>query len=357
MTAFLKADDKKPTSGSPTYKRVSVAEQETKRGTSQPKSKPFTDGDQQYRLFYGDLHRHTDLSLCRVPIDGTIDDAYRYAIEVAKLDFLGITDHSRDIAMGNALSQLWWRSRKEVYRHQLGKPGQRTFLPFYAYERSHGNTADHNVISLRGDMLRPHTYPVPEFWQELDLDTMTIPHQPIRRDTWKYQNDRLRPLVEIFQGCRDASIEEHVHQGLAKGYHLGFIGSSDHMSTSASYACVWAKDASRESIFRALQARRTFGATAKVRLKVKAGDHWMGEIIKADRMPAMTFEAHGTAPIRSVNVVVDGKTHETTSPNEQHVEFSRELDLTGTHYVYFHLVQSDGNEAWSSPLWFHIPGE
>ena len=158
---------------------------------------------QKYQLFFGDLHRHTDLSLCRVPFDGTIEDAYRYAIEVARLDFLGITDHSRDIALGNALSQLWWRSRKEVYRHQL-KP---TFFPFYAYERSHGNTADHNVISLRGDMLRPHTYPIPKFWKELDLDTITIPHQPIRRDTWSYQHDALRPLVEIYQGCRDTSIE------------------------------------------------------------------------------------------------------------------------------------------------------
>ena len=120
--------------------------------------------NKQFHLFYGDLHRHTDLSLCRVPIDGTIDDAYRYAIEVARLDFLGITDHSRDIAQGDPLSQLWWRSRKEVERHRLGT----TFIPFFSYERSHSNTADHNVISLRGDMLRPHTYPLPDFWNELD---------------------------------------------------------------------------------------------------------------------------------------------------------------------------------------------
>ena len=304
-------------------------------------------GGKTYRLFYGDLHRHTDLSLCRVPFDGTIEDAYRYAIEVARLDFLGITDHSRDIAMGNALSQLWWRSRKQVYRHQL----QPEFIPFYAYERSHGNTADHNVISLRSDMLRPHTYPIPRFWKELDRDTITIPHQPIRRDTWSYQHDSLRPLVEIYQGCRDASIEEHVHSGLAKGFHLGFIASSDHLSTSASYACVWAEKPTRESVFRALQARRTYGATTNIELSVLAGEHWMGEMVADSQLSPIELKAKGTAPIRSVKMIVDGKEVETISPNRRDIKLQFKPNLDSGQYVYFHLVQSDGNQAWSSPLW------
>jgi hypothetical protein len=300
-----------------------------------------------FQLFYGDLHRHTDLSLCRVPIDGTIDDAYRYAGDVARLDFLGITDHSRDIAQGDALSQLWWRSRKEVYRHQLGT----RFLPFYAYERSHGDTADHNVISLRGDMLRPHTYPIPKFWEELNpADTFTIPHQPIRRLTWVFQNDMLRPLLEIYQGCRDASIEDDAHRGLGKGYLLGFIASSDHMSTSASYACVWAEEPSRESIFAAMKARRTFGATAKIQLAVRAGDHWMGEEIRADRLPPLELTVTGTAPIRSIELIVDGKVTQVFSPKKREARLRVPLDLAGEHYVYFHLTQADGNQAWSSPL-------
>ena len=68
----------------------------------------------RYRLFYGDLHRHTDLSDCFTYYDGSIDDAYRYAIDVAPLDFLGITDHAHDLASGDVLSQLWWRNIKET---------------------------------------------------------------------------------------------------------------------------------------------------------------------------------------------------------------------------------------------------
>jgi len=307
--------------------------------------------EKQYSLFYGDLHRHTDLSLCRVPIDGTTDDAYRYASDVAQLDFLGITDHTRDIAKGDALSQLWWRCRKEVYRNQLGD----RFLPFYAYERSHGNTADHNVISLRPDMLRPYTYPVPKFWEELGPDTITIPHQPIRRDTWKYQNNELRPLMEIFQGCRDQSIETHAHVGLGKGYLLGFIASSDHMSTSASYACVWAEEATRESIFAAFKARRTFGANANIQLKATAGTHWMGEEIHVAALPPLQLSVIGTAPIRLIELLVDGHVVKTYSPNKKHVELEENLELSGAHYIYFRVTQVDGNKAWSSPFFLKPP--
>lgn len=325
-----------PASASPTDGSV-------KRRTSHT----IESGGTTYQLFFGDLHRHTDLSLCRVPFDGTIEDAYRYAIEVSQLDFLGITDHSRDIALGDPLSQLWWRSRKEVYRHQL--PSR--FLPFYAYERSHGNTADHNVISLRADMLRPHTYPVPQFWQELDHDTMTIPHQPIRRDTWKYQDDALRPLVEIYQGCRDESIEEDVHRGLEHGYHLGFIASSDHLSTSASYAGVWAEQPTRESIFRALQARRTFAATANIALSVRAGEHWMGQQLEQSAWPPIDVEVEGTAPIRWIKMVVDGQVAKTFVPEQRENAWQVRAEVEAGRYVYFHVGQSDGNQAWSSPIW------
>ena len=63
-------------------------------------------GGKRYELFFGDLHRHTDISLCFAPSDGSIDDAYRYAIDAAPLDFLGITDHTHDLAMGDELSLI-----------------------------------------------------------------------------------------------------------------------------------------------------------------------------------------------------------------------------------------------------------
>ena len=93
---------------------------------------------------------------------------------------------------------------------------------------------------------------------------------------------------------------------------------------------------------------------AKHWLSLRAGDHWMGEIIKVEEMPELVLKVEGTAPIRSVDLVIDGKVVETTSPNEKRIELRRQPEISGAHYIYYHVVQTDGNEAWSSPLWVDV---
>lgn len=316
-----------------------------------------------YQLFFGDLHRHTDLSLCDVASDGTMDDAYRYAIDVAHLDFMGITDHSRDIAEGNAKSLLWWRCRKEVSRHDLSP----NFIPMYAYEHSRAGE-DHNVISLK-PQLWPDKMPFPDLWKQMDNDTFTIPHQTICKDvppggemplglapkTWEYRDDAHRPLFEIYQACRDRAVEPDANMGLNKGHIFGFIASSDHHSTNASFAGVWAKEKTREAIFRAMQARRTFGATDRIRLKVTMGEHWMGEKVKASQLAPIRVEADGTASIVGIDLIVDGETKQDVAKVEGNVIDTQvtlpALTGNGIHYFYVRLRQSDGNQAWSSPIW------
>lgn len=317
----------------------------------------------EYQAYFGDLHRHTDLSLCYVATDGTMDDAYRFAIDVARLDFMAITDHSRDIANNNAESLLWWRCVKEVSRHDLSP----NFIPMYAYEHSRGGE-DHNVISLT-PRLWSDKLPLPQLWQQMDDDSISIPHQTLCRDippggempfglsakTWGYGDDRRRPLLEIYQGCRDRSIERDAHVGLGKGHIMGFIASSDHISTNASFAGVWSKEKSREAIFRAMQARRTFGATDRITLKVTMGDHWMGEMVPASRVQPIQIEAEGTAAIESLELILNGEVKQTLAiQNLERVSTQMELPPPNggeIGYFYIRLRQTDGNRAWSSPIW------
>ncbi len=319
----------------------------------QPKSqRPVAKANgKSFQLFFGDLHRHTDLSLCFSPSDGTIEDAYRYASDAAPLDFLAITDHTHDLEMGEPLSHLWWRSRKEADRHQL----LNTFIPFYSYERSRGDT-DHNVITLRPDRMKPHTYPLPRFWDEIDSDTITIPHEPFNRALWNTRNDERRPVLEIYQGFRNATAEDDANEGLLKGHRIGIIASSDHLSTSASFAGVWAEEPTRESLFRAIQARRTFGATAKIALQFTCGNQWMGERVVTSKTPVFRVEVHPTAAIREITAFVNGQPKvlkANTGASKQVHEFALpELrDSTETRFVYIRVTQADGNRAWSSPIW------
>jgi hypothetical protein len=324
---------------------------DTQPAAPRPDPKTVTVAGTDYGLYFGDLHRHTDLSLCFVPSDGTMDDAYRYAIDAAQLDFLGITDHTRDIARGDALSLLWWRCRKNVTRHEL--PG--TFFPLYSYERSRSET-DHNVFSLRPDMLRPHTYPHREFMKELDADTFMIPHQPFADGVWDFHDPARRPLLEIYQGFRDWAQEKDAVVGLLRGRVIGFIASSDHLSTNASFAAVWSPGRDRESIFRSMQARRTYAATAKIVMDVRAGNHWMGECVDADKPPVISIRIVGTAPIDEAVVLQDGirQRRMRFGKTDTQAKYTPPKGLHGVHFYYVYVHQADGNQAWSSPIWIRF---
>jgi len=51
-------------------------------------------GGKKYTLVFGDLHRHTDFSNCRCGQDGCVLEHFRYAYDMAELDFMGTSDHT-----------------------------------------------------------------------------------------------------------------------------------------------------------------------------------------------------------------------------------------------------------------------
>ena len=333
--------------------------------------RPVTDvNGARFTLLFGDLHRHTDLSLCFPFFDGSIDDAYRYARGPGALDFIGLTDHARDLGQGNSASRPWQAHVAAADRHH--RPGH--FATFRAYERSQGDT-DHNVIGLRpdADFLRPHRPPLTKFWSEFSpARLLTIPHatagKPGARfsgDVWEKRDDLMRPIAEIYQGCRDvSSMQELRANALGTGQKLGFIASSDHLSTSSAYACAWAAgeeaDAlDRAPIFSALQARRCYGATARIELKVTAQHTpesetlWMGADLPAAETYTIKIEANGTAPIDRAEIWTAKHLH-SRLPGGGERGFSSTLAWSPEpgkpDYLFVSIVQTDGERAWSSPF-------
>ena len=83
----------------------------------------------KYGLYWGDLHRHTDMSNCMTPHDGCVLEQFRYAYDMAKLDFLGTSDHT-DIGKKYDPYE-WWHNQRLV--DVFYAPGK--FNSLYAYER------------------------------------------------------------------------------------------------------------------------------------------------------------------------------------------------------------------------------
>lgn len=321
-----------------------------------------------HTLLFGDLHRHTDLSLCFPFYDGSLDDAYRYVRGPGALDFVAITDHARDLDRGNAAGVPWARTVAYVDRYHV--PGR--FAVFYSYERSQGN-CDHNVVSLRPDVLRPHRPPLREFWAEFSADeVITIPHATAPRpgsrfcgNVWEKQDDERRPLAEVYQAYRDVdSLKELQVKALARGQKLGFIASSDHLATSGAYACAWVEGSlpdalDREPIFSALRARRTYGATARIELAVTSGDAWMGEDLEGEGPFPISVRVRGTAPIERVEMWSAGERIGSIDGSRE--EGGRALDLDAewtwdgpppdaSGWLIVVAIQRGGHRAWASPF-------
>jgi hypothetical protein len=191
---------------------------------------------------------------------------------------------------------------------------------------------------------------------------------------WPAYDAKYMRLCEIFQACRgsyeyDGCPRQHVNAtnkkgfywlALEKGYRMGIICSSDH-GYGCAYACVYAKDNTRESVWDALYDRRTYGSTSYgLVLDVRSGEHWMGEEFTSDSAPAIDVYVRGAVPIRSIEIIGRSKVLHTIGSVDKPIgkaehrlswsdpEWSQQ---TGEQWYYVRVIQQDDEMAWSSPMW------
>src|SRR5208337_4792919 len=131
---------------------------------------------------------------------------------------------------------------------------------------------------------------------------------------WRDNDPSLEPVVEIYQGDRqnyempgapraislkdsigDWRPKGFVNLALGKGYRLGFEASSDHVSTHMSYANLYVKDLTRESVLEALKKRHTYAATDEILADVESGMHMMGDEFSTADPPTLKIKLRGTS--------------------------------------------------------------
>ena len=341
-------------------------------------------GERGYSIFRGDVHRHTDLSWDGGR-DGSVLDAYRYARDAAGLDFLGVTDHNQDVEE----SYLWWLSQKFADLFQL-----QNFVAFYSYERSLEFPNGHrNVLfTRRGTPILPIMDSERNGWDGSGrlfhylkrYNGTSIPHTSGTGagTDWRDNDPEVEHLVEIYQGMRDTyeypgslrpktlvpspSLDEDnspprrfgtVWHALSKGYRLGFIASSDHISTHISYACLIAEELTLDSLMEAIRSRRAYAATDNLILDIRFtgsdGDHLMGEDFSSTIPVTIKAKILGTDTIQRVDIIKNNKIVYTTSSAQAELEFqyADQDQAPGESYYYLRVAQQDGEMAWGSPVW------
>lgn len=338
----------------------------------------------RYRIYRGDTHRHTEFSMDGNN-DGSLLDAYRYAIDAASLDYLMVSEHNG--AGGPDVDYINWLLQQTADLFTL--PG--TFAPLFGYERSlvYPNGHRNVIFAKRGNP----TLPIPAAEQKAQTGAqalyaylkkyngIAISHTSASSmgTDWRDNDPEVEPLVEIFQGDRVSAEYEgapkaayagnlasapggfrpagYVWNAWAKGYKLGVQVSSDHLSTHISYACTIATEFTRQGLLDAMKLRHSYGATDNIvlnyQLETGGRRYLQGEVVKAAGPFSLAVEVKGAKPVRQVDIIRGNKFVYTAQPMQANVSF-RFADTepqAGETYYYVRIQQVDDQMAWSSPIW------
>ncbi len=346
-------------------------------------------GGKQLQYLRGEFHRHTEFSAHR-DWDGPFEEVWRYALDVADMDWIGPGDH--DFAVGQ--DYLWWLQQKITDMYHL--PGK--FNGMYSYERSARYPSGHRNVIFPRRGIRPLPRSNDKEYNEgteqdgsADIENL---YAYLKRfgaicsshtsatnmgTDWRDNDPEVEPVVEIFQGHRqnyeetnaplaargpDDTIQGYrpkgfVWEAFKKGRRLGFQASSDHISTHISYAVVIAEENSRKGILDAFKKRRSYAANDNILLDVRSGDFMMGDEFLSTEAPRLEIRATGTTPIDRVDIVrqVGAATPEYVAsfePRKQTVDidWSDPVAVAGQVNMYYvRLRQRNEALAWASPLW------
>jgi len=341
----------------------------------------------QRKLYWGTLHNHTDISICGRLINPPGHDLLANARDIERQDFCALTDHgfnfdnpqwayngeqtrnNHDPGRFLTFLALEWTSKDNppAVPGQPNRYGHRNFIYLDTYYDQFHDAMDGDITPF-------------DVWRRIrKTEFVSIPHQLadwLRKGKgnpptdWNYVDEKLQPVAEIFQaresyeylGCPRQSRSGAPFKGYylqdawAKGIIIGVIASPDH-GGGMGKAGVWAEDFTRESIFRAIQARHTFGTSApKMALWFSAGDAIMGDKVKRSDGP-VTFAVKALT-MQDIKEVVIFRNNEIVYQSEPGV---KEFDSSWTdpsppdekllwYYARIHTV--DDQLAWSSPIWF-----
>jgi hypothetical protein len=348
----------------------------------------------RYHLVWGDMHGHTRLSDGK----GSLDDYFRHARDVAKLDFVIVTDHDFGHEAPWRMPQADWdltQSKADEYT------ANGRFVAIAGYEwtsqEKYWTDVRTNLVSERLFQGPPRFYNhknvylparVPHLFSAKD-PAYTSPDllaAAVRtagglihnahpdataegRDQFDYRpaafdviaNTEMWPDLIRYRGTNYPMHGEQTVRGfLDGGGRTGFVGGSDtHDGKPAARTAVLVPALTRAAIFDALRRRRNYAVNhARIGLDFRINGHLMGEEVEVNGWPRIVVKVNGTAPIEEVILVRDGAVIHALQPGKQKVKLDY-LDqcFGGSSYYYVRVTQSDRDEhgnkscAWSSPIW------
>lgn len=337
-------------------------------------------------LYWGDIHGHTGLS------DGlgSPEAYYDFGRDEACVDFCAIADHAQ------YLSDADWE-RLQTATARVNEPGR--FVTLLGYEYSCNAALEHygdkcvyypgdtGPLLRETDINRSGYVDVAEFAEQWKAHgAMMILHQHATGTCSFYDPDlvRLAEVYSIWGGseseftsrtllpARERDYSGHyVADALAKGWVLGFTGSSDDhagrpgrtdwLRVQRAYpgglVAAWAPELTREAIWDALWNRRCYATTGRrIYLEVHVDGEPMGSILQGGAFTGshvIEVRVLGEQSLLAVELLRGREPIYVESSYSPSLQFTYrdEPPAGAANYYYVRVTQSDGEMAWSSPIW------
>jgi hypothetical protein len=328
---------------------------------------------------------------------GTLDEAYTFARDNAKLDFLGVSSHSHMINdQGYAvmkqkaaqytqngkfvalLAQEWSSISKgghiNIYeaneRCPLGNGDWDAF-----YERWLPNHPEVAFVQFN----HPHPSNPLEFGgkdflpvaqvKESVVAINKIAGMALLNGPGKYdKHDMMGQPDEWDRGVNKLNYEEEYKEFLNRGWRIGAVGDQDNHVKSWGLAVptrtgVWAKSLTKSDLLAGFQARRTFAAfDPNLELFISINGHDMGSEFTASGELAVTVEANDPdTPIARLELYGDtdgvggspAKLLAKSAVGKKAAKWDLKVPAaSGNAYYFAKVVYGDQTAwAWTSPIW------
>ena len=346
------------------------------------------------RLYFGDMHNHT------LDCDGTNDihEHFYYAPRVAGLDFGAVSCHAEYFGCNAA----WRRYLKETAK--ANKPGEFVTFPGYEWaQQGHTNAyflSEEDTVLVWGEpRMRAVGNPPdePQFrvgaanereymkiLKEFKQPAFAIAH--VHTAYTKDIDDSVLWLDEIYS-CHHhnrAKRENRLRDNLKRGLRLGVVAGSDMHRLTMGHLCkepgkrwpqggwencqfqtaglqaTYSPELTRQGLYQGMKDRRTYGTSgARIVLLFSCGQSPMGSQVKmkAGETPEFKIEVGGTNALSEIALCrYDGRGW--SEPLKKQVEDADRIstkwqdnEFSGRGIYYVRVTQSDGEQAWSSPIW------
>lgn len=294
-------------------------------------------------IYWGDLHNHCGISYGF----GGLENALLAA--KGQLDFVAIIGHASwyDIPdrtegleylvdfhkEGFAKLRGHWEQVRETVR-SFNVPGE--FVTFQGYEAHSSQYGDHHFVSPDDDLpLVEGESPAAIVAKLAPRRVIAVPHHVgytpgYRGGNWDSFDPAISPIVEVYSkhgsGMSDQGAYPYYHdmgprdsrssviEALRRKHRFGFVGSTDHHAGyPGSYGdgrlAVLADAKTRESIWEAIAARRTYAVTGdKIQCRFTLNGQPMGSEVKANER-RFELDVTGCDPIDKIVVYKNLQPH------------------------------------------------